>query len=979
MNKQQLASTIWQSANQMRSKIEANEYKDYILGFMFYKYLSDREISFLKGEKYSDEDIKKVTADDEKLVKHISENIGYFIAYEDLFSSWLSKGDDFDVSDVRDALSNFDANIEPTYKKLFENIFKTLQSGLSKLGETSTKQTKSIKALLKLIKRIPMDGKQDYDVLGFIYEYLISMFAANAGKKAGEFYTPHEVSVLMSEIVANHLKDREHIKIYDPTSGSGSLLINIGASMAQYIEGENKIDYYAQELKENTYNLTRMNLVMRGINPANINVRNGDTLEDDWPFFETDENKDETYSLVKVDAVVSNPPYSQKWDPKNKEFDPRFKEFGVAPKAKADSKFVNTLYLDKMMEYENLIQAFSRTNRLYNMAEKPFGIIKYYRRPNTMEKNIEAAVKAYSGDVPTGLFVDKLPNNLRNMNVLFQSIEQIFKNAGIVNFEKLPADNAAIGKFAKEFNKFVNHLEAAIIQGFTWNKNSYPDEDQNEDAIKMLIDEQTYLTLLARYKEITRGGGGGAGGDVPYEIDVHITEYDTGKIDANYMNSNFDKYVKLIQGDSDPGVVDAALKELHRSFSMLSQEEQRYAERFIHAVESGQAKLVPGKTFRDYITDYMKADEHARINRVVRRLGCYYALLKELLDRHATPSNIDDRGTFTELKKSVNKTKAENFFRLVFKDDYVPLRLPIYSENYLRDFIFSGGKDPYLNVIEVEQTSAYTPDDAREYNKPKVVVVKLTDNDYVGREIRTSVSYKTLENWYSESNAVKSVIESECFAYVEDKLCVATSECLERTDDGKIRLTEYAKTHEEECFLQFIVDEKDGTLHYVKLPKSKADEAFNYNDAITEDLLSQYGLVNEMSKEMLNAIDGEEFGSALDILMDKHICNYSARLLRSITGLDNRTISNMKKGENLTKSNVISACLGIHIPFRVSNHMLSLADLTLNMTSKGQVGDDNETYDMLLHLKWTTDYDDIYEELKVQSKDHLIHQPPVKK
>lgn len=193
---------------------------------------------------------------------------------------------------------------------------------------------------IKIYQKLCAESKQDYDVLGFIYEYLISMFAANAGKKAGEFYTPHEVSVLMSEIVANHLKDREHIKIYDPTSGSGSLLINIGASMAQYIEGENKIDYYAQELKENTYNLTRMNLVMRGINPANINVRNGDTLEDDWPFFETDENKDETYSLVKVDAVVSNPPYSQKWDPKNKEFDPRFKEFGVAPKAKADYAFL---------------------------------------------------------------------------------------------------------------------------------------------------------------------------------------------------------------------------------------------------------------------------------------------------------------------------------------------------------------------------------------------------------------------------------------------------------------------------------------------------------------------------------------------------------------------------------------------------------------------------------------------------------------
>jgi type I restriction enzyme M protein len=152
------------------------------------------------------------------------------------------------------------------------DIFNTLQTGLSKLGETAPAQTKAIRSLLKLIRRIPMDGKQDYDVLGFIYEYLISMFAANAGKKAGEFYTPHEVSVLMSEIIADHLKDREEIKIFDPTSGSGSLLINIGNSIAKYLDGDNKIEYYAQELKENTYNLTRMNLVMRGIKPSNINV-----------------------------------------------------------------------------------------------------------------------------------------------------------------------------------------------------------------------------------------------------------------------------------------------------------------------------------------------------------------------------------------------------------------------------------------------------------------------------------------------------------------------------------------------------------------------------------------------------------------------------------------------------------------------------------------------------------------------------------
>ncbi len=339
MNKHQLASTIWESANQMRSKIEANEYKDFILGFIFYKYLSERELELFRKEKLSEEEIKKVDEKDTKYAKHVRETLGYFIAYDNLFSTWLAKGNDFDVKDVRDALSDFDQNIDEVYKKVFEKIFNTLQTGLSKLGETSGSQTKAVKKLLKLIKKIPMDGKQDYDVLGFIYEYLISNFAANAGKKAGEFYTPHEVSVLMSEIVAEHLKDRKQIKIYDPTSGSGSLLINIGKSAAKYISGDGKIDYYAQELKENTFNLTRMNLVMRGIKPANINVRNGDTLEDDWPFFE--ENKKETtYELVKVDAVVSNPPYSQKWDPKDKEFDPRYKDFGVAPKAKADFAFL---------------------------------------------------------------------------------------------------------------------------------------------------------------------------------------------------------------------------------------------------------------------------------------------------------------------------------------------------------------------------------------------------------------------------------------------------------------------------------------------------------------------------------------------------------------------------------------------------------------------------------------------------------------
>ncbi len=354
MNKQQLASKIWESANKMRSKIEANEYKDYILGFIFYKFLSDREEKYLISQDWDEEYMQLrlheeydpawaedgySEAEHRTTVEGIQKAIGYFIGYENLFDTWLKMGSDFNVDNVIVALSAFSRLINRSHEKVFKNIFQTLQTGLSKLGETSNARTKAISDLLHLIKDIPMDGRQDYDVLGFIYEYLISNFAANAGKKAGEFYTPHEVALLMSEIVADHLKDRKEIKIYDPTSGSGSLLINIGRSVARYMGGSERIKYYAQELKENTYNLTRMNLVMRGILPDNIVTRNGDTLEEDWPFFE-ESDPIGTYDPLFVDAVVSNPPYSQAWNPKDKETDPRYARFGLAPKSKADYAFL---------------------------------------------------------------------------------------------------------------------------------------------------------------------------------------------------------------------------------------------------------------------------------------------------------------------------------------------------------------------------------------------------------------------------------------------------------------------------------------------------------------------------------------------------------------------------------------------------------------------------------------------------------------
>ena len=343
MNKQQLANRIWASANNMRNKIDANEYKDYILGLIFYKFLSDTEVKYFREvcdweedelpelvENYEDPNMRNA-------ITECQEHIGFFIEYKYLFSTWLKKESNFSVQTLSEALNSFERLTSENYASVYEGIFKTLRGGLSKLGDSTSSQTKALNGLIKLIKDIPTDGSQDYDVLGYVYEYLISNFAASAGKKAGEFYTPHEVSMIMSEIVAEHHKDKESLEIYDPTSGSGSLLITIGKAVSKHIQGKNKVKYYAQELKENTYNLTRMNLVMRGIIPQNIVTKCHDSLDEDWPLHEEGSDIDKP---LAVDAVVSNPPYSQHWDPKKKEMDARFAQYGLAPKTKADYAFL---------------------------------------------------------------------------------------------------------------------------------------------------------------------------------------------------------------------------------------------------------------------------------------------------------------------------------------------------------------------------------------------------------------------------------------------------------------------------------------------------------------------------------------------------------------------------------------------------------------------------------------------------------------
>lgn len=330
MTKQELAARIWATANELRKNIKASEYKDYILGFMFYKYLCDKEVDYLTELGGEIEDLQDV---DEEIINKFKDGIGYYISYEDLFCTWKESSKKLGAKNVADALENFYGNLNDRYKNVFEHVFNALQAGLTKLGENAGSRDQAVRDIIDLVALIPPTSR-DYDVLGYIYEYLIQQFSSEA-KKDGAFYTPHELTSLMSRIVAYRLKDKEEVTCYDPTVGSGGLLLNIGKEVGRYVPSDN-IHYFGQELITETANLAKMNLFMQGIPVQNINMRCANTLKEDWPYFD----EQTAYAPLFVDACVSNPPYSAFFEPDKYSTDERYKGYGLAPSNKADYAFL---------------------------------------------------------------------------------------------------------------------------------------------------------------------------------------------------------------------------------------------------------------------------------------------------------------------------------------------------------------------------------------------------------------------------------------------------------------------------------------------------------------------------------------------------------------------------------------------------------------------------------------------------------------
>jgi type I site-specific restriction-modification system R (restriction) subunit len=347
-----------------------------------------------------------------------------------------------------------------------------------------------------------------------------------------------------------------------------------------------------------------------------------------------------------------------------------------------DSKWVNTLYLDKSLEYQNIIGAFSRTNRL-NGPEKPFGTIRYYRKAHTMEQNIEEAIELYSGKQAKGLFVEKLYNNLEKLNDIFEEIKSVFNISGIENFSHLPEVPGEIKQFVNLYNQLIHCYESAMIQGFTWAKSTY--EIQDYEPITVVITEYEFNILAQRYSEIEREPRDG-NDSIAYDIDYQLPEGCRSRINYEYLNTNFKKYMN-IKEERDSNLIQSLLNDLHRTFAQLPVELQPYAEMILNDVNNGELVIKEGWEFTDYLNEYQLSEEDDFIQDLVDSTNINEALLREMLDLRLTEVNINEYSRFDKLKSSVNVGHFSGYIEKNLGKMVIPIKVNMLIDRLLRAFL----------------------------------------------------------------------------------------------------------------------------------------------------------------------------------------------------------------------------------------------------------------------------------------------------
>lgn len=485
-------------ANELRGGMDAGEYKNYILAFMFYRYLSEHQEQYLvgnsvidikEGESVNSTYLAQATEDDlADYLEDISSSLGYAIAPEDTWASLITKINDSMVvpSDYQTIFDNFNKNAELNKEaaKDFRGVFNDINLGDSRLGSSTNERAKSLNRIVNLVDGIDYKGEDGKDVLGEIYEYLIGQFAASAGKKGGEFYTPHEVSKILAKIVTDGVEESDNVfSVYDPTCGSGSLLLTVQGELP----GGDKpgaIKFYGQEKNTTTYNLARMNLMMHGVSFNNMTLSNADTLERDWPDGPDAKGNDHPRTF---DAVVANPPYSAHWDnAETKLKDPRFSEFSkLAPRTKGDFAFIlHSLY--HLNETGAMAIVLPHGVLFRGAAE---GIIRQIIiEKNYLDTVIGLPANLFFGvSIPTTILVFK--KNRRNKDILFiDASHEFVKNK---NQNKLTDEN--IDKIIKTYRNRVHvdkyahvaTLEEIKENEFNLNIPRYVDTFEEEQEIDL--------------------------------------------------------------------------------------------------------------------------------------------------------------------------------------------------------------------------------------------------------------------------------------------------------------------------------------------------------------------------------------------------------------------------------------------------------------------------------------------------------------
>ncbi|MFI3330095.1 MAG: type I restriction-modification system subunit M [bacterium] len=518
-NTNELGNKLWDMANNLRGTMDASEYKNYILPFMFYKYLSNNQEKYIK-ENFL-EDFYTTTDEEEiiSLLQDISIGLGYVIEPKYMWDKIISDIDEakFIASDFQQMIESFNLNLikyennhnENIEEKNFKNVFDDVRLGDSRLGETTAEKANALIKVVKKIDELKYVDETGKDILGDVYEYMIGKFAANAGKKGGEFYTPHSVSVILSKMVtANAKNNSKQFRVYDPTCGSGSLLLTVRQELP-FVNKERSVNFYGQELNKTTFNIARMNLMMHNVHYRNMKLRCADTLDSDWPF-----SKENGINIpLKFDAIVANPPYSQSWDTKDvdREKDIRFKEYGVAPASKADYAFIlHGLY---HLDSKGTMAIVLPHGVLFRGASE--GKI----RKNLIKNNMLDAVIGlpsnlfYGTSIPTCILVFKGAEIRKTKDILFIDASKEFvkdKNQNILTKEHIDKIFDTYNE-RKEIDKYSHNATIDEIEENDYNLNipRYVDTFEEEEEIDI-------KEVLKNIKELETQRD---------ELDVEINKY----------------------------------------------------------------------------------------------------------------------------------------------------------------------------------------------------------------------------------------------------------------------------------------------------------------------------------------------------------------------------------------------------------------------------------------------------------------------